>query len=259
MQRQTGRHTMPLYAQVANTLRGEIESGKWARGEQLPAIDDLAARFGVARATLRQAIEVIEGEGLVQRRHGRGTFVACDPREQRWLRLASDWDSFLRMIEPLEPKVLKIEAAKRQPPIFEGEGKPAAAYQNIKRVHYKEGVPFCTLDIYLSADIYLRNREKMRTELVIPLLASMPELRIDQVRQTLTVNGANQESAELLDLPLGAPVATVRRTIRDKQGICIYVADLVYRGDVIKLDIDLSPPEGYRLTIGATSNQTNRQ
>lgn len=246
MQRQAGRHTMPLYAQIANVLREEIESGQWALGQQLPAIDDLAARFGVARATLRQAIELMEVEGLVQRQHGRGTFVACDPREQRWLRLASDWDSFLRMIEPLEPKVLKAEAAKRQPPILDGEGKPAAAYQNIKRVHYKEGVPFCTIDIHLSADIYRCNREKMRAELVVPLLASLPDIRIDRVHQTLTVNGASQEAARLLDLPLGAPVATVRRTISDTSGICIYVADLVYRGDVVKLDIDLSPPEGYR-------------
>lgn len=251
MQRQAGRHTMPLYAQVANALRGEIESGQWARGAQLPAIDDLAIRFGVARATLRQAIEVIEEEGLVERRHGRGTFVSCEPREQRWLRLASDWDSFLRMIEPLEPKVLKVEAAERQPPIFEGEGKPAAAYQNIKRVHYKEGVPFCTLDIFLSADLYLRYRDRLRTELVMPVLASAPDIEIDRVHQTLTVNGANQENAELLDLPLGAPVATVRRTIKDKSGTCIFVADLVYRGDVVKLDIDLSPPAGYRQDTGA--------
>ncbi|HBT42617.1 MAG TPA: hypothetical protein DEB21_11520, partial [Rhodospirillaceae bacterium] len=63
------RHTMPLYAQVANTLRGEIEAGIWSLGQQLPAIDDLATRFNVARATMRQAIGIIESEGLVKRRH----------------------------------------------------------------------------------------------------------------------------------------------------------------------------------------------
>lgn len=257
MQRQAGRHTMPLYAQVANALRGEIESGRWDRGEQLPAIDDLAARFGVARATLRQAIEVLEGEGLVQRRHGRGTFVACDPREQRWLRLASDWDSFLEMIEPLEPKLHHVEPAERQPHIHEGEGKPAAAYQRLKRVHYKDERPFCALDIYLASNIYLRIRDELRNELVVPLLTRMNDLEIDKVHQTLTVDGANQSIAGLLDLPLGAPVATVRRTIRDKSGTCIYVADVVYRGDVVKLDIDLSPPDGYRPAPGPIPAKSN--
>src|SRR5680860_88996 len=225
MARPARRHTMPLYAQLASTLRGEIESGVWARGQQLPAIDDMAERFGVARATMRQAIEVMESEGLVLRQHGKGTFVECDPREQRWLRLASDWDSFMRMIEPLEPKLLLVEVAERQPVIHEGEGSPAPAYQHLKRVHYKDGTPFCTLDIHLAADIYLRARDELRSELVVPVLARMDSVEIANMHQTLTVNGANQESAELLDLPLGAPVATVRRTITDSSGTCIYLAD----------------------------------
>lgn len=235
----TPRH---LYAQVANALRGEIEAGAWMQGQRLPAIDDLASRFGVARATLRQAIEVMEGEGLVQRRHGLGTFVVSDPRAQRWLRLASDWESFLRMIEPLQPRLLLSEAAGRCPRILEGEGRPAPAYRHLKRVHDRDGRPFCTIDIYLAADIYLRAPDALSRGLVVPLLLQMPDVTIDRVHQTLTVDGAGQETAGLLGLPLGAPVAVVRRTIGDDAGTCIYIADVIYRGDVVKLDIDLSPP-----------------
>lgn len=238
------RHTMPLYAQVANALRGEIEAGAWSRGAQLPAIEDLASRFDVARATMRQAIELLEREGLVLRRHGRGTFVESDPRDQRWLHLASDWQSFVRMIEPLQPKLLVVESAPQQPRILDGEGKPAAAYQHLKRVHYGKDGPFCLIDIYLAADIYLRAPEEFRTHVVVPVLARMLDIGVAKVRQTLTVDGANQAAAEYLELPLGAPVAVVRRTIADRSGACIYVADVIYRGDVVKLEIDLSPRPG---------------
>ncbi|PIW30873.1 MAG: GntR family transcriptional regulator [Rhodospirillales bacterium CG15_BIG_FIL_POST_REV_8_21_14_020_66_15] len=238
------RHTMPLYAQVANTLRGEIEAGTWSRGQQLPAIDDLAARFNVARATMRQAIEILEAEDLVRRRHGLGTFVESEPREQRWLPLASDWTSFVRMVEPLQPKLILVETAERQPRILEGEGRPASAYQHIKRVHFRDDEPFCLIDIYLAADIYLRAPEQFRTQIVVPLLASMPDVTIGKVHQTLSVDGAGQETAERLDLPLGAPVANVRRTIADRDGTCIYVGDVTYRGDVVRLEIDLSPTPG---------------
>ena len=244
MPRRSRRHTLPLYAQVANVVRGEIESGAWSLGDQLPAIEDMASRFGVARATMRQAIELIEQEGLVRRRQGRGTFVERDAREQRWLPLASDWLSFVRMIEPLKPKLLLVESAERQPRIMEGEGKPAAAYQHLKRVHYRDESPFCAIDIYLAADIYLRAPEEFRTQVVVPVLARMADVGIAKVHQTLTVDGANQAAAELLELPLGAPVATVRRTITDCAGTCIYVADVVYRGDVVRLEIDLSPRPG---------------
>ena len=235
------RHTMPLYAQVANTLRGEIEAGIWSLGQQLPAIDDLATRFNVARATMRQAIGIIESEGLVKRRHGLGTFVECEPREQRWLPLASDWNSFVRMVEPLQPKLILVESAERQPRIQDGEGKPATAYQHIKRVHYRDDQPFCLIDIYLAADIYLRAPDQFRTNIVVPMLAAMPDIAIGKVHQTLTVDGAGQEAAERLDLPWGAPVANVRRTIGDRAGTCIYVAEITYRGDVVSLEIDLSP------------------
>ncbi|MAY68259.1 MAG: GntR family transcriptional regulator [Rhodospirillaceae bacterium] len=235
------RHTMPLYAQVANTLRGEIEAGLWSLGQQLPAIDDLASRFSVARATMRQAIGVLESEGLIKRRHGLGTFVECEPREQRWLPLASDWKSFVRMVEPLQPKLILVETAERQPRILDGEGKPATAYQHIKRVHYRDDEPFCLIDIYLAADIYLRAPDQFRSNIVVPLLAAMPDIAIGKVHQALTINGADQEAAERLDLPLGAPVANVRRTIGDQSGTCIYVAEITYRGDVVSLEIDLSP------------------
>lgn len=235
------RHTMPLYAQVATTLRGEIEAGVWAVGQQIPAIDDLATRFGVARATMRQSIELLEGEGLIRRRHGLGTFVESEPREQRWLPLASDWASFIKMIEPLQPKPILVEAAHQQPRILEGEGRQAGGYQRIRRVHYRNDEPFCLIEIHLATDIYRLAPEKFRTQIVVPLLAEMAEVEIGKVHQTLTVDGAGQEAAERLDLPLGAPVASVRRTICDRAGTCIYLADIIYRGDVVRLEIDLSP------------------
>ncbi|MGD9866479.1 MAG: GntR family transcriptional regulator [Hyphomicrobiales bacterium] len=238
------RHSIPLYTQVANALRGEIEAGVWARGQQLPAIEELAARFGVARATMRQALELVEEEGLVICRQGRGTFVQQGARERRWLPLASNWSTFLRMIEPLRPRLLQKEGTELQPRLLEGEGRPAPVYQHLKRVHYRDDRPFCAIDIYLAADIYLKAPEEFRRHVIVPVLAKVSPTSVDKVRQTLTVNGADQKTAVLLDLPIGSPVATVRRTITDKSGTCVYIADVIYRGDVVKLEIDLSPSPG---------------
>lgn len=241
MERAQQRHSVPLYGQLASTLRGQIESGHWPVGARLPSIESLARDFGVARATMRQAIEVLEGEGLVRRRHGRGTFVESEPRRQRWLSLASDWDSLIRMIDTLEPKLLQVESAERQPRVREEEGRPMPAYQYLRRVHYSDDKPFCLIDIHLAASIYLRQPERFRHAVILPILARMPELEIARASQTLVIDGAEPEVARHLELPLGAPVAKVRRTVADAGGWCIYVADVVYRGDVIKLDIDLSP------------------
>lgn len=67
---------MPRYHQIAQALRDRIRSGDIAPGARLDNQRRLAEVFGVTLMTLRQALEVLEREGLIMRRHGLGTFVA---------------------------------------------------------------------------------------------------------------------------------------------------------------------------------------
>ncbi len=63
------------YAQLADKLRGDIKSGVYADGQQLPSENELAARTGYSRQTVRQAMSILENEGLTQRVQGSGTYV----------------------------------------------------------------------------------------------------------------------------------------------------------------------------------------
>jgi GntR family transcriptional regulator len=67
---------MPRYHQIAQVLRDRIRSGDIAPGARLDNQRRLAEDFGVTLMTLRQALEVLERDGLIMRRHGLGTFVA---------------------------------------------------------------------------------------------------------------------------------------------------------------------------------------
>jgi len=67
---------MPRYHQIAQALRDRIRSGDIAPGARLDNQRRLAEDFDVTLMTLRQALEVLEREGLIMRRHGLGTFVA---------------------------------------------------------------------------------------------------------------------------------------------------------------------------------------
>ena len=74
---------LPRYAQLADVLRGRIERGLWRTGQRLPSLDELVAEFGLARVTVRQAIEMLAREGLVSPQQGRGTFVTARPTRER--------------------------------------------------------------------------------------------------------------------------------------------------------------------------------
>ena len=66
----------PVHVSIRDDLRMRIAVGEWAAGERLPSETELAARYGVARMTVRQAIGALAGEGVVVRRQGLGTFAA---------------------------------------------------------------------------------------------------------------------------------------------------------------------------------------
>jgi DNA-binding transcriptional regulator YhcF (GntR family) len=70
-------HDSLLYARVETVLAGEITDGDLKIGDQLPTEDNLIARFGVSRITVRRAIQNLVSRGLVEIRRGKGTFVAA--------------------------------------------------------------------------------------------------------------------------------------------------------------------------------------
>lgn len=66
----------PLHAQLAAILRRGIKSGQYRPRDPLPSESQLMQEHGVARGTVRQAIEALRSEGLVVTIRGRGTYVA---------------------------------------------------------------------------------------------------------------------------------------------------------------------------------------
>ena len=73
----------PKYLQVADTLRREIAEGVFRDGQTLMTEEELRMRFDVSRQTIRQAISLLEDDGLVDRRRGSGTYVRHGPRRRQ--------------------------------------------------------------------------------------------------------------------------------------------------------------------------------
>lgn len=69
----------PIYRQLRDDLAEQIGAGRLRAGERLPSERELAAMSGAARMTVREALRMLEGEGLIYREDRRGYFV-CPPR-----------------------------------------------------------------------------------------------------------------------------------------------------------------------------------
>ncbi len=66
----------PIYIQIHNDIKRAIEAGKWAVGDRIPSERELSRNFDVSRMTLRQAIQTLVDEGILERQVGSGTYVA---------------------------------------------------------------------------------------------------------------------------------------------------------------------------------------
>jgi GntR family transcriptional regulator len=69
-------------------------------------------------------------------------------------------------------------------------------------------------------------------------------LQIGAVKQTLTIGIADVETAMLLSISLNAPVACIQRVALDQDGVVVLLTDGIYRGDVVKLEMNLKTPTG---------------
>ncbi|WP_461224631.1 GntR family transcriptional regulator [Lacticaseibacillus suihuaensis] len=65
----------PIYVTIADQLKSQIRDGTYRPGDQLPTEKELVDRFSVSRVTARKSLDALEGEGLIERFAGRGTFV----------------------------------------------------------------------------------------------------------------------------------------------------------------------------------------
>lgn len=74
--RRSALDRQPKYLRIHAELRDRISTGRWPAGHPLPAQRDLAAEFGVSVMTLRQALQLLADDGLIDTRHGSGSYVA---------------------------------------------------------------------------------------------------------------------------------------------------------------------------------------
>lgn len=234
------RSAVARYIQLASLFRRRIESGQWAVGQQIPTVDDLAAECGVARATIRQALDILENERLIDRYRAKGTFVTQRPRTQLWCEVATDWSGLLLSREDAVLELLADEHGQQPPQVPHPIGELAPSYRRLRRRHVRQGAPFLLTELYIDERLSGRIPKKaLTTKTALRLVADIPGLKIKDARQTLTIGTADVETAGQLETPLNAPVAFVYRSVVDQAGCLVFIGEGIYRGDVVRIDMNL--------------------
>lgn len=219
-------------------MRQRILSGQWTPGQMISNLDELELEFGVARVTVRQAVDVLRDEGLLLARQGRGTFVSANMPDRYWLRLATSWESLISSVKDNVPRTIEVQDDAPAPMLQPGDGRAATDYVLLKSVQYRVDEPYSVVNLCIARDVYDKDPDGFLSGPALPLIASLTSVRIRDAHQTVVIGSADAEVADALVIPLGAPTVECRCVFVDDQDTAICVADIKYRSDCIKLRIE---------------------
>lgn len=242
-----------VYRQIADHLRTAIAKGRLREGEQLPSEAVLMEHYGVARMTVRNALKVLQEEGLTVAEHGRGVYVRARPPVRR---LASDRfarrhrkegkAAFTVESEAVDatPHVDMIKVSEAHPPeeIADRLGLVSGDTTVVRSRRYSlDGRPVETAVSYIPADL------ARGTPIAEPnpgpggIYARLEDSGhvLDRLGEEITARMPTPEEARLLNLPPGVPVFRLVRTAYDIDGRAVEVCDTVMASDAYLLAYEL--------------------
>jgi GntR family transcriptional regulator len=230
---------IPRYHQLATLFRHKIRSGEWQVDKQIPTVSELAKEFGVATMTIRQELGLLEKEGLIERFKAKGTFVRDKASGGLWCEVQTDWSGLLQAREGATIEVLAKERGKL-PKMADEMGRLAPSYLRLRRRHLRGGEPFLLAEVFVDDRLAKRiPARNFTTKTAMKLITDLDGVKVSSARQILTIESADLNMANQLKIPLNAPVARVLRIALDENGTVIIVADGIYRGDRVRIDMKL--------------------
>ncbi|MET9979749.1 GntR family transcriptional regulator [Streptomyces microflavus] len=229
---------VPLYFQLAQQLEAAVEQGRLAPGTLLGNEIDLAARLGLSRPTVRQAIQSLVDKGLMVRRRGVGTQVVHS-QVRRPLELSSLYDDLEAAGQRPATKVLRTTMEPATAGIAAALGLAEGTEVHlVERLRYAHDEPMALLRNHLPPDLLaLPARELESTGLYRMMRAS--GITLHSARQSVGARAATAGEAGALDEEPGAPLLTMERTTYDDTGRAVEFGSHVYRASRYAFDFQL--------------------
>src|SRR5581483_9202418 len=234
-------HSTPLYRQVADELRSEIEEGVYREGDRIASESELCKKFEVSRITVRQAIQELANEGFLERSQGKGTFVAKRRFISRLLHLTSFSEVMLAEGWLPESKTIQIVKEKADKPI----AKKLRIKENddvllFTRLRLSEMTPLLLVSSYYPYSMVSKVIDAIASSTsVFQVLESRLGIRAVKVQQTIELAYATRFEALHLDVRPHTPVFLIKGVIIDAKGRPMEYFKSVSRPDRVEFFAEL--------------------
>ena len=232
---------IPLYSQIVGIVKRNLSAGTLTAGELLPSEAEFCRAFDVSRSTVRQAIGILESEGLVVRRQGRGTFVAAPKVRRRTENVYSFTNEISAMGMTPSSTLIEFNVITPTPDIVKVLELKAADERvyRFTRIRNVNDEPLILETSFYRCALYPNlTRELLQTHSFYSLLYDVgvvPSHAVDSYEAVVI----GRAEGELLHCKPGSCGFSVQRRTYDADGVCYEFTQSLMRADRVKLDVYL--------------------
>lgn len=211
-------------------------------GDALPSERRLVDELGVSRPTLRQAVDGLVAEGLLERRHGSGTYVA-EPRIAVPLTMTSFTEDMIRRGMKPGGRVLSFRTETAGARIGRRlDLPPTEEVLTIRRLRLADGATMAIETLHLPRALMPGLRRDVLEGRSFYDLLRGAGIVIASGTETIEPTVTTPEEAAELGVPVHTPAFLFERVTRDEDGRPLEYVRSLYRGDRYRLELDLRPP-----------------
>lgn len=236
---------IPLYVQIAESLLNQIESGALVPGDRLPPERELSEKLRVNRMTVRRALHMLAGQGLLVRRQGNGTYVAEPKIERQAGQLFPFTKEMQRSGYKPGARVVTFEKRLAETSTAGQLSLPVSApvyYVHRLRLINQEPVMLeeFTVPAYRFPDF---ERFDLSARSLYEIIETEYSISISRARQSLEPVLATEYEGKLLEIETGAPLMLERRLAFDQDGRPVEYSKDLYRGDRFRFVTEMASLE----------------
>lgn len=231
--RRPKRGPIPYYHRIGEIIREKIETREFRAGDRLPSEEELCRSFQVSRTTVRQALQTLELDDLIERHPGRGSFVKDASETKARLKMTCLLGDLIALGIPaaaeLKDRGLVIPPAPVAEAMDIGSGEAVLSFVKVVSV---DGHPFVVRRAYLP--LWMNDRltdDDIRSEHLLKTISDKCGVQCLEAEQLVEAVVASSTLAADLDLDAGSPVLSVTRTTYDRRQNCIEYSIHTYRSD----------------------------
>ena len=232
----------PLYFQLKTILKTQITTQELKGQQRLPSEVELCIKYGVSRATVRQALSELLQEGFIYRERGKGTFVT-DQAGLKHLSLKGTIENLIAAGRGTRLKVLEYKEVP--PPPSVAKVLRLKESQNVLRLEVVRLIPkgpFGYSFIYLPPGLgeMISRDELTETTEFITFVEGKLRSRVHRASQTINVALASEEVARNLSIKVETPVLVIERQYYTRDGAPLFMSLTHCRPDLYKYKIELT-------------------